>query len=67
MISRKQGLHYQLAQFHEIEPEYCAQPLLPPDAPIEEILVQLAEIRRRFDARIEQRIQEGKFSDLSVQ
>ena len=67
MISRKQGLHYQLAQFHEIEPGYCARPLPPPDAPIEEILVQLAEIRRRFDARIEQRIQEGKFSDLRVQ
>jgi hypothetical protein len=67
MISRKQGLHYQLAQFHEIEPEYCARPLLPPDAPIDEILVQLAEIRRRFDARVEQRMQEGKFSDLSVQ
>lgn len=66
MISRKQGLYYQLAQFHEIEPEYCARPLLPPDAPIEEIQVQLAEIRRRFDARVEQRLHEGKFSDLSV-
>jgi hypothetical protein len=66
MISRKQGLHYQLARFHEIEPQYCERPLPPPDAPIEEIQVQLAEIRRRFDERVEQRIYEEKFSSLSV-
>jgi hypothetical protein len=56
MISRKQGLHYLLAQFHEVEPQYCEYPLLPEDAPIEEIQSQLAEIRTKIDHRTEQRM-----------
>ncbi len=56
MISRQQGLHYLLAQFHEIEPQYCEYPLPPEDAPIEEIQSHLAEIHLKIDHRTEQRM-----------
>ena len=56
MISRQQGLHYLLAQFHEIEPQYCEYPLLPKDAPIEETQSQLDQIRSKIDHRTEQRM-----------
>jgi hypothetical protein len=58
MISRRQGLHYLLAQFHEIEPQYCECPLPAEDAPIEEIQSQLAEIHRKIDHRTERMVNE---------